>query len=86
MLEGFFHKYAEKSGLLNYESLYARVAKNAVRRKHDLANKSQAATQAEYTDKLGRPAYTPNTNGRPFASNNSAMRHGGAQLRSVLSR
>ena len=79
VLYEFFKKYAEDNGLLNYETLYSRVAKNAVRRAHG-ESKSQATIQKEYADQIGGgssnykpPAsnYNPRSywpSGRPFES------------------
>ena len=75
-----FGRYAERSGWLNYQTLYERVLRNKVDKAHG-QYKSLAATQAEYQDQLGRSAYPPN--GRPFVGG-ARVRSG--QLRSVLSR
>lgn len=68
VLEAFFDKYKDPNGLLDYERLYARVARQAARVKHG-QYKSQAETQAAYVDAMQRPRYgVPVTNGRPFTS------------------
>ena len=74
---------------LDYESLYERVCKQAVRRKHGQYH-SQADTQAKYLDGLQRSRYNqqvheppaaPGTNGRPFEGGG---RQGGSHLRSPV--
>ena len=65
VLLAFFDKYKEPDGMLNYETLYARVSRNAVRVKHGQWA-SQAATQRAYQDGLQRSKYQQN--GRPFTS------------------
>ena len=77
-LAAFFSKYALPNGLLDYESLYHRVSKNAVRRGE---GKSLAATQQAYQDSLQRSAYRPN--GRPFVGGGKVRSE---HLRSVLFR
>ena len=71
VLYAFFDKYSEANGLLNYETLYARVVKNAVRKKHGEV-KSIAQQHQEFVDGLGRSRYKEN--GRPYI--------GGARVKS----
>ena len=66
VLHAFYGKYAAENGLLDFETLYKRVAKNAVRRKHG-ESRSMAAMQQDFQDKLGRSKYPPN-GGRPFVA------------------
>ena len=90
VLEAFFDKYKdEATGRLNFETLYAKVSREAVRKQHG-QYKSQAATQKAYQDALQRPLYgtnkgaPPPQNGRPFTS--GAMSHPKALMRSPVYR
>ena len=54
VLHAFYGKYAAENGLLDFETLYARVAKNAVRRKHGTRAAAAAALTARSDVERGR--------------------------------
>ena len=89
VLEAFYDKYKEDSagpmsGLLDYDSLYAKVSRHAARVQHG-QYKSQAEAQKQYVDGLQRPRYgVPVVNGRPFTS--GAMSHQKGFLMSPIAR
>ena len=71
VLDAMFDKYAEDaSGLLDYESFYRRVAREAVRTKHG-QSESLSAQMKRYQDGLQRPHYGVR---RPLTSGGYAAR------------